>query len=186
VTIYLIRSPGDSGEPWVPYDDPRNQGIDWQYLADVLDAKAPPDPERLDAIDIHAPGEAPFESLWVGSDILVSDLLRRALKPACEGDVEFLPLRVNGSRFYALLVVNTLDVLDRERSELKYYRSTDQVITIRRYAFTDVGETRVFKIPEDPGSTFATKPVRHAYRESRVPGLRFVDCENPPPDEGLG
>jgi len=44
----------------------------------------------------------------------------------------------------------------------------------------------VFKIPENTGLRLATEPVRHAYLESGVPGLRFVDCENPPPDEGLG
>ncbi len=62
----------------------------------------------------------------------------------------------------------------------------DCVMGIRRYAFKDIGSTRVFKIPEAPGRTFATEPVRRAYVASGVPGLRFVDCENPPPDEGLG
>lgn len=180
MTIYLIRPPRDDRQPSVDFSHPRNRGIDWRFLADVLDAKAPPARERLDAIDIYVRAAEPFESLWVGADLLVSGLLRGVLEPECKRDVEFLPVLVNGTRFYALLVLNTLDVLDRARSELKYFKSSlDRVKTIRRYAVKDVKTTEVFRIPEDPGSTFAAESVRLAYLDSGVPGLRFVDCEKP-------
>lgn len=172
--------PDDSRQPSVPYDSPRNKGIDWQYLEDVLDAKAPADPERLAAIDIYVHATRPFESLRVGTGTLVSDQLRKVLEPACQRDVEFLPLRVNGAPFFALLVVNVLDVLDREGSELEYFQhAPDRVMIIRRYAFKDVGATRVFKIPESRGSTFVTEAVRRAYLDSGLPGLRLVDSQNP-------
>ena len=187
MTVYLIRTPVEGPQPRVFYDSPRNRGIDWGYLEEVLDASVPPDPERLAAIDVYAASTRPFDTVWMANRVLVSDRLRKVLEPACQGDAEFLPLSVNGSPFFGLVIRNVLDVLDRQRSELEYFPSApDRVMSIRRYAFKDLGSTRAFKIPETPTRKFATEPVRQAYLASGIPGLRFVDCENPPPDEGLG
>ena len=119
----------------------------------------PSDPQRLAAIDLYATSSRAFDTVWMANRVFVSDRLRRALEPACEGDVEFVPLSVNGSPFFGLAVLKVLDVLDRQRSELEYFpHAPDRVMTIRRYAFKDLGAARVFKIPEDPGSRFATDP----------------------------
>ena len=185
--VYLIRAPDEGPQPRVFHDSPRNRVIDWAYLEDVLDASAPPDPERLAVVDVYAASSRPFDTVWITNRILVSDPLRKVLEPACGGDAEFVPLAVNGSPFFGLLIRTVLDVLDRQRSELKYFPSApDRVMSIRRYAFKDFGSTRVFKIPEAPTRMFATEPVRQADLGSGLSGLRFVDCENPPPEEGLG
>lgn len=186
MTVYLISGQREGPEPRIFDDSPRNRRIDRNYLEEVLGAEVPPDPQRLAAIDVYAASSRPFDVVWVGIHALVSDRLRGFLEPACEGSVEFVPISVNGRPFFGLLIHTVLDVLDRQRSEVEYFPSApDDVMLVRRYAFKDLGSARVFKIPELRGREFATEPVRQAYLESGLSGLRFVDCENPPPDAGF-
>ena len=187
MTVYLIKPPDEGPQPSIFSDSPRNRGIDRRYVEEVLAGDVPPDPERLAAVDFYAASTRPFDTVWMENRVVVSDRLRKVLEPACAGDAEFVPLSVNGSPFFGLVIRTVLDVLDRQRSELKYFRSApDDVMSIKRYAFKDLGSARVFKIPESPGSKFATEPVRQAYLASGLSGLRFVDAENPPPDAGIG
>ncbi len=183
-TIYRVDTPGDESEPVVRSDDPLNQNIDWRYLGSVLEGDNAPDLERLAEVDVHAEAEQPFESLRLDSDILVSDRLANVLKGVCAPDVEFIPILVNGRRFLALLVLTTLDVLDLDRSDVEYFRSTPgRVKRVRRYVFKDgvkdqaaLAKATMFKVPQLRGPVFAVESVRQAYLESGIPGLRFLAC----------
>lgn len=189
MTIYFVRTLGDEREPEVPYDHPQNQEIDWPLVGDLLEGNIPTDDTYLANLDIYVPADHPFDALRIDSRILLSERLAAALEPHCKPDADFLPLLVNGRRFYALLVVTMLNVLDLSRSDVTYFRSNpSKVKSIRKYAFVEGADTlaKVFRLPEDPGRTFAVDSVRDAYLASGIPGLRFVDAVAPPPGEPVG
>ncbi|MDQ3756983.1 MAG: hypothetical protein M3394_03950 [Actinomycetota bacterium] len=103
----------------------------------------------------------------------VSDRLRPVFELVAD-DVEFVPLNVNGDRFWFLRVTSVVDALDLEHSTIRYL-CTGSVDAVEEPVWRQesVDRPRLFTIPQLRVTTWATRPIADAYEASGCTGLFF-------------
>lgn len=107
---------------------------------------------------------------------LVSRRAVDALRPHVGGCFGFVPARLDGAPYSFIVRTGTIDALDRERSKLKYFRSSPhRVLRILEHAFhrealEDVG---LFAIPESLMGIFGTEVAVRDLKDAGLRGLRF-------------
>ena len=99
--------------------------------------------------------------------------------------LRFLEFRINDEPFFPFYTDRRVDCLDRERSELEFFRcSPGQVKEVVRYAFTEdrLCPCDLFTVPElSEGSffwshdTFLTEPARQTLEGVGLVGFRFEE-----------
>lgn len=89
--------------------------------------------------------------------------------------VEFLPLQSSFGEYYGINVLEEVDALDEEASELKRF-SDGRVMVVHKYVFKpDTVEGKViFRIPQD-NSIFVTDLFADKVWESRLMGLKLEE-----------
>lgn len=122
--------------------------------------------------------------LW-GPIPVLSDRGRRALEDLLGGDVEWLPARLEGERYWLANVTNLVDGLDRERSDCEWLEG-EGIIWVREYQMREaaVDGQAVFKLSDDPlDFPFVSEEVKRRAEEEGIVGLSFKlawDSELPP------
>lgn len=122
--------------------------------------------------------------LWAPIPVL-SDRARRALEGLLGDDVEWLPARLEGERYWLANVTNLVDGLDRERSDYEWLEG-EGIIWVREYQMLEaaVDGQAVFKLSDDPlDFPFVSEEVKRRAEEEGIVGLRFKlawDSELPP------
>jgi hypothetical protein len=116
---------------------------------------------------------------WLGSHLLFArPAAAEALSNLLAGQVEALPVVVEGEDLSALHVLAVLDALDEDRSEVRRFPSTGRVMAVGRASFEEakLGVTAVFKIPqfsENRGPTWVTDAFVRAIETEGMTGLAF-------------
>ena len=127
-------------------------------------------------------GAGDFPSLY-GNIPVFSYRAWEALRPLIENFVEALPIKYpSGQLYYAINVLNIIDVLDRDRAELKLFPN-GKVMRVARYSFND-GALRgqhVFKIPDTSGiELFVSSEFKKCVELQKLKGLIFQQVWPPP------
>ena len=102
---------------------------------------------------------------------------------------EFLGFRINGEPFFLFYTDRRIDCLDRQRSEIEFFRSSpERVRQVVRYAFAKerLRPCDVFTVPELSDGmffwsqeTFLTGLARAAIEETGLVGFRFEELPGP-------
>jgi hypothetical protein len=101
--------------------------------------------------------------------------------------VEVLPITLADRPWHVLNVLNVVEVLDRERSEIKYFKSSGRVMRVVRYAFRGEGldDAILFKVPElARAPVFGTDRFRELLASLDITGLRLVEVWSSEPTVG--
>lgn len=122
-----------------------------------------------------------FVSWFLGA-MVVTAKAKSAIEKLIAPYVEFLPLAVvKGHELFAVNVIEILDCLDREASNVTYSPDDPtRVIHIGKVVFIPRRLKRVpiFKVPEWPGSVFVSEEFVHVVVEAKLKGAGFDDPEN--------
>lgn len=100
-------------------------------------------------------------------------------------EVQFLPIQCidNKQKYYIANVINIVDCVDYERSEIKLY-STGRIMRFKKYVFFSekLNKVNIFKIPDKPKSApFVTEEFKKKIEKNKLTGFRLVlvwDSEN--------
>jgi hypothetical protein len=121
--------------------------------------------------------------------LAVSERARAALEALGVPGMRFLRFRVNSAPFFLFYTERRVDCLDRQRSEVRYFRSSpERVMQVVRYVFAEerVRPCDVFTVPELSDGmffwvqqTFVTDAARTALEAARVIGFRFEPLPGP-------
>jgi hypothetical protein len=123
-----------------------------------------------DCPGLHAGGPCISQRAW--------DCLRALIEP----DVQAIPVVTpDGVLFYALNVVNVIDCLNREKSELSIrpmFKPTDYLFisAIYKYHFdvSKIGASAIFKTPELVGrEVYVTQLFKEAVEDYKLTGFLF-------------
>jgi hypothetical protein len=123
----------------------------------------------------------PLKNVLTGSfqAPFVSEKFKQAIQPVCGSSAEFLPLTaLKNTSFYVFNVVEVVDCLDIEKSEIVYSPSfPDRIMRVDRFIFHPgvLRPIAVFKIPQDLDRIFVTQPFIEAARRNRITGIGFDD-----------
>ncbi|MCH8498804.1 MAG: hypothetical protein LAT63_10025 [Marinobacter sp.] len=127
-----------------------------------------------DMPDANKP-EMPDISLWMDVYPFMNERAYDALKSHLSDLGEFLPIQVDGERFY---VFNCMTFGTEDPSRVRYVYDEDVAIGVEELAFLDVsGETNVlFKSNISfVGSLFCTERFKQLCEEHKLKGLRFEE-----------
>ncbi|MDR6553765.1 imm11 family protein [Paenibacillus qinlingensis] len=98
-----------------------------------------------------------------------------------DGKAEELPLKHAREPYYVINVINVVNCLDYEKSDLVIHDKYKVVKDIKRYVFKEdmVQGQAIFKIPEFKGSyIFVTDEFRNSVLESGLTGFEFHEVWN--------
>ncbi len=102
------------------------------------------------------------------------------LNPLFDGLVEFLPAKYEGDTWYILNVINVLDIVDREKSRHKIYKS-GKVGFITHAFLKEVGESKsaIFIAKDFHPYVFINEITRKAIAEAGLTGALIREYRNP-------
>lgn len=126
-------------------------------------------------------GDCPY---FAPEILIVSDRLKRSIQQFADGDVEFLPLVVDGDAGYSYMnVLCQIDALDVERSELRRFDDGAVMYVVQaQFRESVVDDHQIFILPNYRG-VYITERLREHIVDSGVVGATFRDTsvrvENP-------
>lgn len=173
--VYQLRPDGDEARPRINAGHPRNRGIDFIALGRYLrgEARAPaPEPNVFVKI---ADGQLWDAFYMAMSPWLISDRLRRVVEPLIAQDVVFVPMHVNGERFWGLRVTRVLPTaVDLNLSEVRYLPSgsLDRIV-VPVWRATQIPDPSLFAIPQQRNTAWTTDALIEAYTASGCTGISF-------------
>jgi hypothetical protein len=169
--VYKMGRTVDPKYPIHHTDDPRHRGIDWSRLWPALRGELDDDTSEVDLF-VKTRGE-PVDALYfIGLGPALSERLRQVFA-LVDDDVEWVPLGVNGERFWFMRVVTVLDALDVERSEMRVVPGGTSSHIVRPVWRDGLRDPALFRVPQDRVALLATPAVAGAYEESGCTGLHF-------------
>lgn len=91
--------------------------------------------------------------------------------------IELLPLKTDHRDFYLLHVLDIVDCIDYERSEIAYYESTGRLAGIVKYVFKKelIEGKPIFMLPEDGmPNIYISDEFKKAIEDNGLEGVKFI------------
>ncbi|MCK2238967.1 MULTISPECIES: imm11 family protein [unclassified Crossiella] len=133
--------------------------------------------EPVDMEPVREKGDGPSDFPWYMSlTLLLKDRAIDVLAPLLAEFGELLPARFPDARLALLNVLNVVDALDEEASEIIRFQSSGRIMRIETPVFRPelVPPRSVFKIPQMPaGEIFYTEEIVREFEKSGFAGLWF-------------
>jgi hypothetical protein len=107
--------------------------------------------------------------------LALSARAREALLPMIGDAAELLPLQCEEGDFYLLNVLQVLDCLDRERSDITYW-DDGSIRSVRRFAFqaSCLDDKHIFKLPlHNYSRIYVSQLFKDSVEQQALKGLRF-------------
>ena len=114
-----------------------------------------------------SPGKPVFTSRAVK---ILSDLL--------QGSTEILPIKYELQELFIVNVVNFIDAIDYEKSDIEYMRDGRRIMCVNKFSFIidNVKNQHIFKIYNQlHGSVFVSDEFRNKVLESELKGFKFIE-----------
>jgi hypothetical protein len=171
--IFQVSAPPDEDYPRPLFIHPRNRGkIDWRLVTRYAETGSP---VETSTTDIFIKTHRQVDAFWISGiqGPAISARLKDLLTSVVPGDVEFLPIKVNGGQHWFLRVLTVLNALDPERSKIRYF-SGGEIDAIERpeWSAASIPDPSLFRIPQDR-ALWATSTVADAYSDTDLYGLHF-------------
>ncbi len=166
-TIYRYVSDGDV------YDCLRlKRRPDYDVLSEVAEQPAVQEWTPLKATFYRVGREGDFPYL-AGSTPAFSQRALEALSPLLDGMIEPLPLETPSGNYFAIHVLELLDALDLERSEIEWL-DDDRILNVETFVFKPevVKGKHIFKIRQHAlAFSYVSEEFKQAVEASALEGL---------------
>lgn len=96
----------------------------------------------------------------------------------CPGQITYLPVFVNGLRFFAIHVKTTIDALDKKASVVKI--GTGLPVRIFAFDFEKLYDPLVFSIPEERELIFMTETLAEKLENLKLRGIEIYEASGVP------
>lgn len=177
--IYRVEFAGDEDRPVLDYRIPANGDLPWRTYVQVMNGELPVSEYEPVHLIVRGKRAKDWHSYFSDGYGLISKAVVEVIEPYLRPCFELLPAFVNEVPFYFLRTVGSLDVLDREHSEIVLWDDEPRDIRkIRRYRFFKdrIPDPIFFRIPEIFGR-FATAGIKTMIEERKFKGFYFHDTD---------
>lgn len=111
------------------------------------------------------------------SSFLLNEHSYNILYPIIKDSVQFFRTDSNYGDLYVVNVTCVLDCLNREKSNIVLFPSSDRIMAIKEFAFSmdKIRNNILFKIPEKSKSfSFATEEFKEIIEKNCLKGIKFI------------
>lgn len=175
--IFAFCTTHEADQPVIDYSDPRNHATDNDVLwYDIFCGRASPrqDIPPPKGFVVEHPDALNWDCYFEDAGELFSAKLIKAMEPAIQS-FEAIETHINGQPYFYLLPTRRFDVLDRKRSDVRYFDDAcTRVMDIKHYEFRNehiLTDPMVFCITEKPCMKFATAGVQRLIEKSGCRGV---------------
>ena len=183
--VFRIKSTDSDDEPGRPEahpSDPRNQGIEWQRAREVITLRDRSFDEYL-PLAVYLNHDNPGE--WHAHHfqyLLLSSAVREVIENLPPGRIRWLPATVNGLPYFISYFSATLDVLDKNLSEIRFPLGPSRSGDVNFWAFRHerLIDPEVFTVPETIGTRkplFVTASIAKAIHARKFKGIDIFCAE---------
>ena len=91
---------------------------------------------------------------------------------------QIFKIKSDNKIFYVVNVIDIIDCLNYDESELKYFSSSGRVMDVEKYVFKTekLKNATIFKLPEFPKSiSFVTEEFKKVVEENNIKGFKFKE-----------
>ena len=109
---------------------------------------------------------------------IINEKAYKILYPYLKNHSQIFRLKNENKIFYVINVIDVIDCLDYEKSELKLFPSSGRVMRVIKYAFRTekLKNATIFKLPEFPnGISYVTEEFKKIVEENNITGFKFKE-----------
>lgn len=109
---------------------------------------------------------------------VITDRAIDCLEELLKGNVEILPLFYNLQNLFLLNVLNRIDAINYEKSDIRYMPDNKRILRIKKYSFivNKVQNQHIFMLTDQLwGTIFVSDEFRNKVIESGLQGFKFVN-----------
>ena len=106
---------------------------------------------------------------------VVTERVIKIIQKYLERNVEILPLQHEKYKLFLLNIINIIDCLDKENSDIVYLPSGN-IMKINKYKFNEdlLTNVHIFKIPQRSGAVFVSEELKSLIEQSKFKGFQFT------------
>jgi len=112
------------------------------------------------------------------SSFILNEKSYKILYPYLKNHSQIFRLKNENKIFYVINVIDVIDCLDYEKSELKLFPSSGRVMRVIKYAFRTekLKNASIFKLPEFPNSiSYVTEEFKKIVEDNNITGFKFKE-----------
>lgn len=160
------------------------KSIEWNYVTQkVLDAELVGNVENNQFIIIDDDPKYVLGDYPVFCIPVISLRAKKLLEEFWKGKVEFIKIKIDADdNYYVVNVLNVLDILDLQNSDVIMFPNTDRIMIIKEYSFFEFNDdcTSIFKIKGyERGEVFINEAVYHKIISENLQGFELVPTDIP-------
>lgn len=111
------------------------------------------------------------------SSFILNEKSYKALYPYLKNHSQIFKIKSDNKIFYVVNVIDIIDCLNYDKSELKYF-SSGRVMDVEKYVFKTekLKNATIFKLPEFPKSiSYVTEEFKKAVEKNNIKGFKFKE-----------
>lgn len=112
------------------------------------------------------------------SSFILNEKSYKVLYPYLKNHSQIFKIKSDNKIFYVVNVIDIIDCLNYDKSELKYFSSSGRVMDVEKYVFKTekLKNATIFKLPEFPkGISYVTEEFKKAVEENNITGFKFKE-----------
>ncbi len=112
------------------------------------------------------------------SSFILNEKSYKALYPYLKNHSQIFKIKSDNKIFYVVNVIDIIDCLNYDKSELKYFSSSGRVMDVQKYVFKTekLKNATIFKLPEFPKSiSYVTEEFKKVVEENNIKGFKFKE-----------
>ncbi len=112
------------------------------------------------------------------SSFILNEKSYKVLYPYLKNHSQIFKIKSDNKIFYVVNVIDIIDCLNYDESELKYFSSSGRVMDVEKYVFKTekLKNATIFKLPEFPKSiSYVTEEFKKAVEENNIKGFKFKE-----------
>ena len=112
------------------------------------------------------------------SSFILNEKSYKVLYPYLKNHSQIFKIKSDNKIFYVVNVIDIIDCLNYDESELKYFSSSGRVMDVEKYVFKTekLKNATIFKLPEFPKAiSYVTEEFKKAVEENNIKGFKFKE-----------
>lgn len=112
------------------------------------------------------------------SSFILNEKSYKVLYPYLKNHSQIFKIKSDNKIFYVVNVIDIIDCLNYDKSELKYFSSSGRVMDVEKYVFKTekLKNATIFKLPEFPKSiSYVTEEFKKVVEENNIKGFKFKE-----------
>ncbi len=176
--VYRIKWSIEDGRPQINFDSPKNQGASWTIAGDIVRDERNIDEYTEIEATVSAANASNYHCYLDGiGPGFYSDEVVSILRPHGKNAIRFLPVSLNGARYWLPKFTNRVNAFDRDKSKFTCYRhDPERVMLIDAFAFKSdlITDPLVFGVPEEPFFLLITQSIYEQVLAKQFRGIDLV------------